>query len=64
MPVELHNVWDVKSTIGEKEDVGEDSTEEWRRLFAYGGKRLAYLQWLEMINLLCRGPRIETLCIY
>lgn len=32
MPVELHNMWDVKSTTGEKEDVGEDSTEEWRRL--------------------------------
>lgn len=54
MPVKLHNAWDVKNTTGEKEDVGEDSTGEWRSLFACGGKRLAYLQWLEMANLLCR----------
>lgn len=62
MPVKLRNAWDVKNTMGEQEDVGEDSTGEWRSLFACGGKRLAYLQWLEIANLLCRRPEIETLC--
>jgi len=42
----------------------KDSTEEWRSSIACHGKRLAYVLWLEMADLLGRGPGMEACCMY
>lgn len=42
----------------------KDSTEERRSLIACDGKRLAYVLWLGMANLICRGPGMEACCTY